>query len=357
MKIAVLGAGNGGMTMAGHLAGMGHEVRIYDKFPEALKGFSAERRIRMKGVLGEKTTVLAKAGSELSEIVEGTDLVMIVVPAFAHRELAESLAPLLGPDHAVVLHPGRTGGALEFAQAFRARSAGKAPLVAEAQTLLYACRRTGPDETTVYGIKKEVAFAVLPASQTEVVAAKLRGVFPQFKAVSDVLETSLLNIGAIFHPAPTVLNASWIEAAKGGFEHYKQGIGPSVSLILERIDAERMAVARALGVSTISAQAWLGTAYGVSGKDLYSAIQANDVYSGIKAPPSLDTRYLSEDVPMSLVPLSELGRLDGAATPTMDAIIELAGIIHKTDYRKNGRTLERMGLSGLDAAGLKEFVR
>jgi opine dehydrogenase len=354
MNIAVLGAGNGGLAMAAHLSSLGHEVGIYDKFPEALAGFAEKKHIRLEGALGQKTAGLARVGTDILEIAKGAEMIMIVTPAFAHRELAEKLVPALNGNSLVVLHPGRTGGALEFAHT--ARSSGTCPLIAEAQTLLYACRRTGPDTAAVYGIKREVDFGVLPASRTAEAAEKLRGVFPQFKPVSNVFESSLLNIGAIFHPAPTVLNAAWIEGTKGNFEHYMQGISPSVAAVLEKIDRERTGVAGALGVPTKTTVKWLEDVYGAKGADIYSAVQANDVYKGIKAPPSLDTRYISEDVPMSLVPLSELGRLAGAATPTMDAIIVMAGIMHRKDYRKEGRTLERMGLAGLTADKLKDFV-
>jgi opine dehydrogenase len=356
MTIAVLGAGNGGLAMAAHLSVMGHEVGLYDKFPEVLAGFVENRQIHIEGTLGKKTADLVKVSTDILEVAKGADMIMIVTPAFAHRELAEKLATVLDGDSMVVLHPGRTGGALEFAHTVRSRLSGTCPLIAEAQTLLYACRRTGPATAAIYGIKREVDFAVLPASRTGEVAAKLCRVFPQFKPVSNVFESSLLNIGAIFHPAPTILNAAWIETTKGNFEHYKQGISPSVAEILETIDEERVHVAGALGVPTKTTIKWLEDVYGVKGGDLYSAVQANEVYAGIKAPPSLDTRYISEDVPMSLVPLSELGRLAGVATPAMDAVIVLAGIVHRKDYRREGRTIERMGLSGLSVQQLKEFV-
>ncbi len=37
------------------------------------------------------------------------------------------------------------------------------------------------------------------------------GAYPQFKKANDVIETSINNYGAIFHPAPTILNSGHIE--------------------------------------------------------------------------------------------------------------------------------------------------
>jgi NAD+-dependent secondary alcohol dehydrogenase Adh1 len=37
-------------------------------------------------------------------------------------------------------------------------------------------------------------------------------------------------------------NAGWVEATKGDFEFYRDGLSPSVTRILEEVDGERMAV-------------------------------------------------------------------------------------------------------------------
>jgi len=65
----------------------------------------------------------------------------------------------------------------------------------------------------------------------------------------------------------------------------------------------------------------------------------------------LDYRFLNEDIPYGLVPLCELGRLAGVATPTMDHVIQLACVATGKDYRAQGLTLDRLGLGGRDAAG------
>jgi len=55
-------------------------------------------------------------------------------------------------------------------------------------------------------------------------------------------------------------------------------------------------------------------------------------------------RYLTEDVPTGLVPLSELGRALGILTPHIDNLIDLASEELNIDFRINGRTLDRLGL-------------
>ena len=76
----------------------------------------------------------------------------------------------------------------------------------------------------------------------------------------------LNNIGAVFHPAPTILNSARIETTGGNFEYYIEGISPAVAKTIEKIDNERLEVAAALGVDVDSALEWLKYTYGAEGK-------------------------------------------------------------------------------------------
>jgi opine dehydrogenase len=180
--------------------------------------------------------------------------------------------------------------------------------------------------------------------------------FPAFTAGSNVLATSLENIGAVFHPALTLLSAGWIESTGGDFEYYLQGISPAVAKVLERVDEERLAVAGALGIRTVSAREWLYLAYDSRGDDLCSAIRDTSGYAGIKAPATIDHRYVWEDVPMSLVPMSSIGAMLGVPTPTIDMVIDLARIMSGKDFRAAGRTVATLGIEGMSVEQIHRLV-
>jgi opine dehydrogenase len=103
----------------------------------------------------------------------------------------------------------------------------------------------------------------------------------------------------------------------------------------------------------MTAREWLYYAYDAAGKTLHDAIHANPGYRGILAPHRMEMRYLTEDVPCSLVPMSSLGRKFGVPTPLMDAFIELASVMHQRDYRSEGRTMEKLGLADLNLKQLR----
>jgi opine dehydrogenase len=354
-RVCVAGAGAGGLAMAAHLALLGCAPRLYNRSPARIEPVRQTGGILASGAVSGFAKVPV-ATTDPAEAAGDADLVMVVVPATGHREMAARLGPHLHDGQVVLLNPGRTGGALEFAAVLREKKCTARPVVAEAETLLYACRDMNPGSVHLFGVKNAVPVAALPAYLTPDVLAVTGRVLPYFVAGDNVLKTSLDNIGSIFHPALTILNAAWIEERHGDFEYYREGASPSVALILEALDKERVAVASALGVGAISARDWLYRAYGASGQDLYEAIQANPGYEGIKAPNRLNHRYITEDVPMSLVPIAALGEHLGVPVPSLNAIIHLASVLHRRDYRAEGRTLDKLGLAGLSVQQILRLV-
>lgn len=358
MNAAILGAGNGGLSIGAYLALRGWDVSLFDAFESQLSAVRNSGGVSLTGSSMNGFAKFKEITTDLGKALFGCPLIMITTPAFAHRELAEKCAPFLCRGQTVVLNPGRTGGAMEFRHRVLEINPEADFVSAESQTLIYACRKTGPAEAKIYSVKEKVPLAAFPSSDTLKAIDALNSVYPQFEAASNILETGMMNMGAIFHPAPAILNIARIES-KEVFDHYTDGITPCVGEVLEQVDKERVAIAEALEVPTLSCRNWLGMAYGIKIEPedtIRSALRKNEAYKGIRAPSDPYARYITEDVPMSLVPLSELGRIAGVPTPCMDTLITLAGFLHKTDYREKGRTAEKLGIKGLSLEKLKEYV-
>jgi opine dehydrogenase len=281
---------------------------------------------------------------------------MVVLPSTAHAEIARLAAPHLRNGQIVVLHPGRTCGAIEFISVLRAEGCTVDVTVAEAETLIYACRSEGPAQVRLFSIKEAVSLAALPASRTRAVLGALAPAYPQFIDGVNVLHTGLNNMGAMFHPALTLLNAGRIEDTQGNFQFYIDGVTPSVARVLEVLDRERVTVAAALGIRARTALEWLQMAYNAGGDDLYEAIHNQEGYQGIMGPTSLKHRYITEDVPMSLVPIASLAQRYGVSVRGIESMIRLASITHRTDYWRRGRTLDRLGIESYSVSELQYYV-
>jgi len=354
-RFCVLGAGPGGMAMAGHLALMGRKVNLFTRNSDRLSPVIARGGIDVTGEV-QGLAKLDVVTTDAAKAVEHSEVLMVVVPATAHRNIAQIIGPHVHDGHIIVLNPGRTGGALEFAQVLQAMNPGVRPYLAEAQTLMYASRLTNPGQVHIFGIKNSVPLAALPAYQTADILPIIRSALPQFVPGDNVLKTGLDNIGAVFHPAITLLNSGWIEDTKGDFQFYLEGVTPAVAGILEAIDEERVAVAAALGIRANTAREWLYLAYNAAGKTLLEAMRANPGYRGIKAPSTVHHRYISEDVPASLVPIVSIGEMLGVRTPAMRSIIHLASIMHGVDYWANGRTVDKLGIAGMSVKDIRFLV-
>jgi len=352
LKFCVLGAGHGGLAMAGHLAINGFNVKLYNRSRNKILPVIKRKGIKVEGeVKGFGRVELASTNIE--ECLEETDVLMVVVPANAHSSIAEACAPHLKENHVVILNPGRTGGALEFLNTLKEQGVKEFPFIAEVQTFLYASRALGPAHAKIFSVKNSVPLATLPAYWIPGILKIINRAFPQFIPGDNIFKTSLENIGAIFHPALTIMNAAWIEETHGDFEYYIQGASPSVATVLERLDKERLEVAAALGIKVMSAKAWLYTAYSATGKNLHEAIQDNPGYLGIKAPDRLHHRYIDEDVPMSLVPIASIGDMLKVETPTIKSFIHIASLLRGIDFLETGRTVEKLGIKGMSIKDIR----
>jgi opine dehydrogenase len=162
--------------------------------------------------------------------------------------------------------------------------------------------------------------------------------FPGATAYADVVEAGLSALNPVVHPAGVLLNAGRIERSRGEFWFYEEGVTPAVCRVIEAVDGERREIGRALGYELPPvAEAFHAAGFGPSG-DLWSVINGSRMLTALRAPGSLETRWLSEDVPYGLATWSGLGAVVGVGTPVMDALIALASVVLGVDCRQGARS-------------------
>jgi len=359
-SVAVLGAGHGGLAAAADLTRRGFEVRLHARRAETLAPLREQGGVRARGVW-EGLAPVARLTTDLAEAVTGADLVMLVVPSVAHGPYAAALAPLLGPEQPVFVNPGHTGGGLHFVRELRRTGYTRPVRTCETVTLTYICRKTDPATVDIFSYTRKLKFAAFPGRHLAELYELVAPLYPEIAPVSSVLETGLTNINAVFHVPGMVMNAGWIEDTAGDFLFYAEGITPAVGRVVAAVDAERMAVAQALGVPTASFlenfyQAGLTTREAMASGDISRACKESAPNAAIKSPPTLDHRYMHEDVGYGLVPFAAFGDLAGVDTPTIDALVHVASKMMDIDYAATGLTLDGMGLAGVAADGLARFV-
>lgn len=349
MRIAIIGAGNGGQAMAGHFTLLGHEVSLYNRRIERLGAVAQHRRLRLSEAIEGEATLFMVTDS-MEAVLCDAELVMVTTTADAHRDIAERMVPYLRAGQQVVLNPGRSLGAIEFATVLH-RAGVQGVLVAEAQSLIYACRADSPGHVRVIGVKDRVMLSAYPSRDTDAVLATVNSVFPCFIKAPHVLATSLENIGAIFHPPVILFNAAAIE--RGNLFYFYQDMTPAVAHFIEALDAERLSVGKAYGLDLLSVSDWVSYAYeGIGGTTLLEKMRNNPAYNKIQAPNTLHSRLLLEDVPTGIIPMAELGALAGVTTPLLLAVRHMSEGLLGLDFEAGGRTLRHLGLEGHSAESL-----
>lgn len=364
--VTILGGGNTAFAVAANLALRGFAITIYEHpaFAGALDPIRQSQTIRLVGVAEQGSAQLARVTDNLEEAL-ANDLLLLIVPAYAHKPFAELCAPHLRGGHMVVLTPG-TLGALEFAQIVRAAGNTNDIAFAETDTAPYVCRKTAPDTATIWGVVSSLGLGVYPATKTEAVADALEELFTTtgrtgaptaIAPYSNVLACGLCAMNPVVHPAGVLMNAGRVEHSRGEFYFYDEGVTPTVAQVIYGVDAERRAIGRALGFDLLPVDAAFHAAgFGPKG-DLWATINGSRMLTQLRAPGAINTRWLTEDIPYGLAAWSSLGKQLGVATPLMDALVTLASVALGQDFWQMARTPEKLGIAGMNADEMLRTVR
>lgn len=356
-RIAVLGAGNGGLAIAADMTLAGFAVRLFE-LPEFSKTFEPVQKdgvVRLGGVSRVGEARLEVATTDINAAVStDVDVIIVCVPSFGVARMSEVLAPVLRDGQVVVFLPGAFAAWVAH-RVFQRAGVTADVTLAEVATLPYGCRKSGAAEVTVFINAIRLPAAAFPASRTEEVIEALRQLYPQVEPAVDILDTALKNINPCIHPAPTILNTGRIEHADD-FYLYAEGMTPSTRRVMVAVDQERIAVREALGLGAPH--------YGLDPTPgVYEVFEhyfgKGGIYTaGVKmrGPLHMRDRYVTEDVPYGLVFYAAMGDLAGVDTPVCDALIELASVINGEDYKATGFSLDNLGLTDLTVAELRALL-
>lgn len=327
MRISVLGGGNTAFSLAAKLSLDGHHVLIWEHpdFARTIEPIRKSLTIHLDGPVVSGTAKIAGVTTNASKALAWADTLVCSVPSYAHAPFIAELAPHLRPHHLLMLMPGNLGS-LAFGEALRERGTA-GTVVVESDTAPFVCRKTAPDRATIWGVVERLGVGVLPASQTSEVLPLVQELFPGAQAFADAVECGLSAMNPVVHPAGVLMNAGRIERSRGEFWFYDEGVTPAVCRVIEQVDAERLAIGTALGYDLLPvAEGYHAAGFGPQG-DLWSVINGSRMLTALRAPGSLDTRWLSEDVPYGIATWAALGDEQGIETPTMDALIVLASTV------------------------------
>lgn len=348
-RITVIGAGNGGQAYAGYCAAKGYEVCLYNRNIDKLGTLREKKEIRLTGRLNY-TSSITTVTDNIKDACEFGDIVLIVTPATAHRQLATEMGPFVRNGQSILLNPGRTLGTVEF-ETELTRHTNERINIGESQTLAFACRIIENGTINIIGVKDHVPVACSRYNNIDTIFDDIFPIFHCFEKEKSLLKVGFDNIGSIFHPAVVLFNAATIER-QDSFYFYRD-MTPQIASVIEALDNERIRIGKSYGYKLMPVCDWIKYAYPTTiGNSLCERMRNNPGYHDIKAPGTIFTRQLTEDIPTGLLPMRELGKLAGICTPIMDSIITLVSTLLGIDFSVSGRTLKNLGLDGMSKSDI-----
>lgn len=356
-RVTVLGGGNTAFSVAANLTLRGVQVTLCELagFESMIAPIRESREIHLAGVAARGVAKVHRVTTDFGEALAFSDLALLIVPAYAHKPFAEACAPHLRPGQTVVLMPG-TLGALEFSRILREKGRSGVTL-AETDTAPYVCRKVGPDRAHIWGVVSGLGVGVFPAAQTARALDLLSPLFPGCAAYPHVAASGLGAMNPVVHPAGVLMNAGRIEYSRGEFYFYEEGVTPGVVSVIMKVDEERRAVGKALGLDLCPVNEGFHRAgFGPKG-DLWATINGSRMLTQLRAPGSLESRWLTEDIPYGLAAWVSVGRQYGVEAPTMRALVDIGSVVMGFDAWAAARDVKALGIEGMSREQLTAYLK
>lgn len=364
-KVTICGGNNAAHVLTAFASYAGWEVDIFTMTPDEAQRLN-DATITAKNNGQSVSGKPRRVSTNPAEVIPGSELVLLTLPAFAHSSALTVIADHLDNGTSIGVLPSR--GGFDWQACHLLDIDGRSLTIFGLQTLPWACRITiYGQEVEILGTKVAVDIAVQPATEQDKII-QLLSFIPDVKLtpVHSFLTLTLANTGQLLHPGIMYgLTAGKEDKvyAENEIPLFYQSIDEFTADILQSLSDEIQAIAKALGeqlpsfdpTQVIALHDWVRKAYEGLIEDhstLQRAFASNTAYAAIKTPSrklengqySVDFkgRYLSEDIPFGLVVVRGIAELVGVSTPIIDKIIIWAQTQLDKTFLENG------SLSGAD---------
>lgn len=276
--------------------------------------------------------------TDLSEIAQ-SEVIFITIQSTYHEELIKNIAPYLNSEQVVLI-------VCSYMSSFYlTQYCQSIPMIAEATGPYLEGRvelNDTPDEV-VFRVGCRLTrspLSVFHKHRTGDCMFKLGLLYGGLSCEYSVIESALLNPNMVIHTCGAVMSIPRVEFSDGNFCMYREAYSHKNKATLNvmfQLDEEKKQVLKRLGgrpIDILDAGGFL--------KGMDSFFEYSESSDRAISPTSVHSRYITEDVSQGLVLLESIAKRVGVDTPITTSLIDLAGAALGTDFRKDGRTIERL---------------
>ncbi|HPJ03016.1 MAG TPA: NAD/NADP octopine/nopaline dehydrogenase family protein [Candidatus Limiplasma sp.] len=346
MKITIVGTGNGGTTVAADLSLKGHHVTLLKTSDqlhnENFNYLRKTRQVEFEDTDRTRTAKLAQVTTDFAEAIPGAELIIVYIWTNFHKAIIDRMLPYIQDGQCFLLEPGY------LSTCYFMQATDKDITVIEAESSPIDCRIDKPGKVRALFRNVMNPFGVYPKAKREKAKQVLDALGYPYMLTDSVIEAALHNPNLIVHTIGAIFSIPRIEYTNGQYWMYKEVFTPHIWNIVRSLDTEKMDVLERLGSKRLP--------YVEACKLRNSEDQKGNAkaaffhyakHSSPKGPHQPDSRYITEDVPEGLVMLESLGQTLDIPTPTCSGLINVASAAMEIDFRKNGRTVERLGYANI----------
>jgi opine dehydrogenase len=347
----------GGKGLIADLGLNGFRLRAYDKDDAQVAGIRKAGGLYVDGRPPGRFAPVELATTEIGPALQDAKVILVSVNGDDHVQVAKDVAPHLRDGQIIALIQGHFCGTLLFRRTLDEAGCKARVDVCEFDGYPYMMTVRSSDRVELTTDKEMMQVVALPASRSKHIVEELSLAFRGLKAGPNLLQTGFADLGSVFHACGIVTNVGTAESGKP-YNFYAHNMTPSVCNLIETVDSERVAVAKAYGINTPNVFEWLAVTYNRREPSLHWSLQANAVthYKYSPAPNSLGHRFLVTDVGSGLVGWSAFAKAADVPTPAIDSVIGIASALTKRNFFEEGRSLRNLGLLDKSAEEIKRLI-
>ncbi|KAL9952978.1 hypothetical protein ACROYT_G040312 [Oculina patagonica] len=356
IKLLICGSGNGPHAFSGIASSLkGTEVRVLSLYQDEAERWSAameksdlEVTLHRKGK--EPTSIKSKPAlvtKNPEDAMRDVDIVVFMLPAFAHQVFLETLKPYIKPGTIIVGLPGKAGFNFQIRHVLG--ETGRQCTIMNFESLPWACR------FTEFGVKCEVlgtkeilrgaikeGEGVAPRKDPVSTLQYLLGPLPKLVMSGHILGVQLMSISAYLHTS--IVYGQWVEWDGKPVDEaplFYQGVSKATAEVTSSASDEVLNIAKVIEEKSgadmsgvVHLYQWYMRSYPEEISDktsFYTAVRSNAAYQGLKHPmkttedgkfmPDFTYRYLTEDIPCGLVVIRGIAEVVGVETPNIDKVL------------------------------------
>lgn len=346
MKVTIIGAGNVGVAFAADLSIKGHDVTLLKTSSHKSEAFERlihnGRRVFLKEKSVYTETAIKEVSKDLSKVADA-EIIFCTIQSNYYEGLVERIHQFLHKDQIVVC-------ICSYASSYYFKK--------YCQELPMLVETTGPylegrvelndkHDKVVFRVGcrlERCPFAASPSQNQMEKIEKLHILCKSFKHEYSVIESALLNPNMVLHTVGSIMSLSRIEYSKGNFCMYREAYTRNNKATLDimlKLDEEKKTILKTLNQRPID----IFKAGGFLGENkLESFYRYSESNDRAISPTSVHSRYITEDVSEGLVLLESIASHIGLDVPVASSLITLASVALGKDFRKTGRTIQKLGI-------------